>query len=52
MRQQKFAEFYAQSGNAVQSAVKAGYKGYPLLSEAIAQGIYYPRCEDVHTYIL
>lgn len=25
MRQRKFAEYYAQSGNTVQSAVKAGY---------------------------
>lgn len=24
-RQRKFAEYYAQSGNAVQSAIKAGY---------------------------
>ncbi|MDE5936244.1 MAG: terminase small subunit [Ruminococcus sp.] len=26
-RQKKFAEYYAQSGNAAQSAVKAGYSG-------------------------
>lgn len=32
MRQRKFAEYYAQSGNIVQSAIKAGY------SEAYANG--------------
>ncbi len=38
IRQRKFAEFYAQSGNTVQSAIKAGYseayansRGYELL---------------------
>lgn len=38
MRQKKFAEYYAQSGNTVQSAIKAGYsetyansRGYELL---------------------
>lgn len=38
LRQRKFAEYYAQSGNTVQSAIKAGYsetyansRGYELL---------------------
>lgn len=31
------------------TADEAKEKGYPLLSEAIAQGLYHPRCKDVHT---
>ncbi len=31
------------------TAEEAKEKGYPLLSEAIAQGLYHPRCKDVHT---
>ncbi len=31
------------------TAEEARAKGYPLLSEAIAQGLYHPRCKDVHT---
>lgn len=40
-RQKKFAEYYAQSGNTVQSAVKAGY------SENYANGRAYELLENV-----
>lgn len=47
MRQRKFAEYYAQSGNTVQSAVKAGY------SESYANARAYELLENVGvlTYI-
>ena len=41
IRQKKFAEYYAQSGNTVQSAVKAGY------SENYANGRAYELLENV-----
>jgi len=40
-RQQKFAEYYAQSGNAVQSAIRAGY------SEKYANAFSYKILENV-----
>lgn len=41
LRQRKFAEYYAQSGNTVQSAIKAGY------SEKYANGRAYELLENV-----
>ncbi len=41
MRQRKFAEYYAQSGNTVKSAIKAGY------SEKYANGRAYELLENV-----
>lgn len=41
IRQRKFAEYYAQSGNTVQSAIKAGY------SENYANGRAYELLENV-----
>lgn len=40
-RRKKFAEYYAQSGNTVQSAIKAGY------SEKYANARAYELLEDV-----
>ena len=40
-RQKKFAEYYAQSGNTVQSAIKAGY------SEKYAKARAYEMLENV-----
>lgn len=41
IRQKKFAEFYAQSGNTVQSAIKAGY------SEKYANALAYKLLENI-----
>ena len=41
MRQKKFAEYYAQTGNTVQSAIKAGY------SEKYANSLAYKLLENI-----